>query len=75
MLGELKERNLHFQKERDMQERAHETGDICIQIADSLSCTAGTNMTLQSNYISMKKKKERKKKKQSWNLIPYHEEK
>ena len=30
----------------DIQER----GDICIHIADSGCCTAGTNTTLQSNY-------------------------
>ena len=36
-----------------------EGGDICTYIymciADSLSCTAGTNMTLKSNYTPIKK--------------------
>ena len=39
-----------------------EGGDICIHIADSLRCTAETNITLQSNYSPCKKKKNRKKK-------------
>ena len=34
---------------------AQEGGNICIHIADALCCTAETNTTLQSNYISIKK--------------------
>ena len=36
------------------QERGQEGGDLCIDIADSLCCTAETNMTLLSNYPSIK---------------------
>ena len=34
-----------------------EGGDICIHTADSLRCTAETNTTLESNYLSIKTNK------------------
>ena len=36
--------------EKEIQER----GDICVRRADSLCCTAGTNTTLESNYVPPK---------------------
>ena len=34
-------------------------GDICNHLVDSLCCTAETNLTLKSNYTSVKKKKKK----------------
>ena len=34
--------------------KVQEGGDTCIHIADSLSCTAETNKTLESNYTPIK---------------------
>ena len=36
-----------------------EGGDICIHTADSLRCTAETNTTLESNYLSIKTNKQK----------------
>ena len=36
-----------------------EGGDICIHTADSLRCTAETNTTLASNYLSIKTNKQK----------------